>query len=262
MAARAIWKGVIHIERARVPVKLYSAVQEAGVHFRLLHEADLEPVKQRMVDPLTGEPVPADEIRRGYEVAEGTFVLLDDEELAKAEPEPSREIEVTRFLPLDHIEHSWYDRPYLIGPDGEAGSYFALVEALRKAKKEAIARWVMRKKEYVGALRPTGRHLMLITLRKQGEVIPASTLPRPPGRNPTRAEAQMAEQLVSALDAPFDPAEYQDEYRERVLELVKAKAKGRKVKMPRPKRRRAPESLERALEQSVKAAQKGKPRAA
>lgn len=262
MAARAIWKGVIRFERARVPVKLYSAVQEGGVHFRLLHDKDLEPVKQHMVNPLTGDVVAPAKIRRGYEVQDGTFVVFDKDELTAAEPEPSRDIEITRFLPVEHIEHSWYDRPYLLGPDGDQGAYLALVEALAKTEREGIARWVMRKKDYVGALRTTGSHLMLITLRREGEVIPISALPRPGGRKPERGEIAMAEQLVAALDEPFDLTAYRDEYRDRVLKLVKAKAKGRKIKMPRAKRRRAPKSLEKALEQSVKAAQREKRRAA
>ncbi|HUH12074.1 MAG TPA: hypothetical protein VMK65_03155 [Longimicrobiales bacterium] len=113
----------------------------------------------------------------------------------------------------------------------------------------------MRKKEYVGALRLEGEHLMLITLRHAGEVIPASALPQPGGRKPTEKEIAMAEQLVSALEDDFDPEAWRDEYRERVLELIEAKASGKSVKLERPKEKKATDdSLAAALEQSVKAA--------
>ena len=110
--ARAIWKGVLRIGEERVPVKLYSAVESGGVHFRLLHETDLVPVQQRMVHPETGDVVPSERIRRGHEVEPGVFVLLDEEDLEQAEPESSRDIELLRFVPPDRIDGRWNDRPY------------------------------------------------------------------------------------------------------------------------------------------------------
>ena len=257
--ARAIWKGTIRFAGVEVPVKLYSAVQDRGVHFRLLHRKDKVPVKQRMVDPESGEVVEYEDVRRGYETDEGTFVILDEEELAEAEPEASRDIEITRFVPPAQINHQWYERPYFLGPDEDAEAYAALAEALGKKGLEGVARWVMRKKEYVGALRLEGEHLMLITLRHAGEVIPASALPQPGGRKPSEKEIAMAEQLVSALEDEFDPEDWQDEYRERVLELIEAKASGKTVKLERPKEKKATEeSLAAVLEQSLEAAKESR----
>ncbi|HUH12073.1 MAG TPA: Ku protein [Longimicrobiales bacterium] len=127
--ARAIWKAKIRFGGVEVPVKLYSAVRDRGVHFRLLHRKDRVPVKQRMVDPESGEVVAYEDIRRGYETGQGTFVILDEEELAQAEPEPSREIEITRFVPPEQINHQWYERPYFLGPDEDAEAYAALAVA-------------------------------------------------------------------------------------------------------------------------------------
>lgn len=256
MAARAIWKGVIRFESAEVPVKLYSAVEDRSVHFRLLHAEDRVRVRQRMVDPRSGDEVPPEEVRRGYEVEPGTFVVLDDEDLAEVRaqqgPGPSRTIEVTRFVEPARIDHRWYDRPYYLGPDEGAGrSYFALARALADAGREGVARWVMRNKQYRGALRAEGDYLMLISLRAAGEVIATSELEAPQGRELEPAEVTMAERLVEAMADEFDPSRYREEYRERVLELIEAKIEGRVLEFPSPEEREEAPSLVDALESSL-----------
>jgi DNA end-binding protein Ku len=253
-----MWKGVIRFEGVSAPVKLYSAVQDRGVSFRLLDAETLRPVKQRMVNPVTGDVVPYEEIRRGYELEEGVFVVVDEEELESVQPEKSRDIEVTRFLDPSVINHQWYDRPYQLGPDEDTESYYALTEALERAGKEGLARWTMRNKEYVGALRAEEGHLVLITLRHAEEVIPVSALEPPRGRQPDERELKMAEQLVSALEDEFDPSEYRDEYRDRVLELVEAKAEGKTLEFRQPARRRAEADLAASLEASIQAAKERK----
>lgn len=256
--ARAIWKGVIRFSGAEVPVKLYSAVEDRTVRFRLLHEKSGRPVKQRMVDPASGDVVEHDEIRRGYEVESGSFVVLDDEDLEGVQPESSRDIEITRFLDPQVIGHPWYDRPYHLGPDGDAEGYFALVDALEAEAKEGLARWTMRNREYVGALRAVDGHLMMITLRHADEVIPASALEPPSGRAPEKQELKMAEQLVSALSGAFDPEDFEDEYRGRVLELVEAKAEGKTLKLRKPKARVETDDLAGSLKASLAAAKERK----
>jgi DNA end-binding protein Ku len=249
-----MWKGVIRFGGVEAPVKLYSAVQDRGVSFRLLDAQTLRPVKQRMVNPITGDPVPYEEIRRGYELEDGVFVVLDEDELESIQPEKSRDIEVTRFLDPAVISHEWYDRPYHLGPDGDTETYYALASALEREQKEGLAHWTMRNKEYAGALRAEDGHLVLITLRHVEEVIPAAALEPPRGREPDERELQMAEQLVSALEDDFDPAEYRDEYRDRVLELVQAKAEGKTLEFREPAKRRAEGDLAASLEASLKAA--------
>lgn len=258
MAARAIWKGRIRFGDVDVPVKLYSAVKSTGgVHFRLLHEKDLVPVKQEMVNPATGKVVAYEDVRRAYPTDDGRLVMLDEEELAELEPEASRDIEITRFVDPAVITHQWYDRPYYLGPDDSDADYFALAEALRSQEKEGVARWVMRNKEYVGALRLEDEHLMLMTLRHAGEVVPASALKAPGGRELDKREIQMAKQLVSALEGDLDLESYRDEYRERVLELVEAKASGKVLKFPKaPAKKKKEDSLSAMLEKSLEAAKK------
>src|SRR5688572_29995210 len=139
-----------------------------------------------MVNSDTDEEVPNEEIQKGFEVEPGTFVILNEEELASLEPEPSREIEIEQFVPPEEIAPEYYDRPYYLGPDGDQAAYFALAEALRNQEKEGVARWVMRKQPYVGALRAEGDHLMLCTLRHAEEVLSAKDLPHPAGRAPDK----------------------------------------------------------------------------
>lgn len=235
MAARAMWKASLAFGDVELAVKLYAAAQDQDVHFRLLHRKDLTPVAQRVVDPRTREEVPREQVKRGLEIDSGLFAVIDEEDQAAAEPKASRTIEVTRFVPRAAVDLSYYERPYFLGPDGSAteDDYFALAEALGASGRVGIARWVMRKKRSFGVLEARGHHLALISLRPAGEVVSASSLPTPSGSEIRTAERNLAEQLVAALDAPFDPEALHDDYRERVLALIEAKAAGKKPKLPK-----------------------------
>jgi len=258
MPARAIWKGDLKLDSTRVPVKLYSALQDQTVRFHILDERSKTRVKQHMVDPDSGKEVSNEEIRKGFEVEPGTFVILDEEELESLEPEASREIEITRFVPPNEIAPEFYDRPYYLGPDGDQTAYFALAEALRNKEKEGVARWVMRKQPYVGALRAEGDHLVLFTLRNAEEVLSAKDLPQPAGRAPDKKELSMAKQLVELLKGEFNPKDYQDEYRARVKEFVEKKAKGHAPKLRLVKTKRQAASLDKILSKSIESLKKEK----
>lgn len=255
MAPRALWKGVLRAGGERVPVKLYSAVDsQAPLRFRLLHEPDLAPLNRRLVDPDSDEVVAYDETRRAWEAEDGRLVVLDEGELESLEPEASRDIEVRRFLPAGSIPAAWYDRPYYLGPDGDAGPWAALARALSETEREGVVRWAMRKKAYVGALRLERGVPMLVTLRYAGEVVPAGALAPPGGRALDDREIAMAEQLVGMLAGPFEPEAFPEAWRARVLELIAAKAEGKTVRLAEY-RPRAPEagSLTESLEASLKA---------
>ena len=258
MAARAIWKGELKLGSAKVPVKLFSAVMDKGVHFHILEDKHLTRVKQHMVNPETEEEVPTKEVQKGYEIEPGKFVLLKEEELEALEPKPSREIEISEFVPPDAISQQWYERPYYLGPDGDEKAYFALAEALNNREREGIARWVMRKKAYVGALRAQDDYLVLFTLRNAEEVISAKDLPKPAGRAPTAKELAMAKQLVSLLEGEFKAKDYKNAYRERVMEFIERKAKGKAPRLHAVKTKRKATSLDSMLARSVAALKKGK----
>jgi DNA end-binding protein Ku len=258
MASRAIWKAELKLDGTRIPVDLFSAVADRTVHFNILEERTMTRVKQHMVNPETGKEVDADEIRKAYEVEPGTFVILSDEELESLEPEASREIEISHFVPAANVDSQLYDRPYYLGPDGDQEAYFALAEALNSKEREGIARWVMRKKEYSGVLRAEGDYLFLVTLRDPKQVVSAKDLPTPEGRDLDKKELSMATQLVEALEGEFDPSEFRDEYRERVLEFIEKKAKAKAPKLHVVRAKRATTSLESALSRSIKQLKKEK----
>lgn len=258
MAARAIWKGELKLSSTKLPVKLYSAVQDQTVRFHILEQKSKTRVKQHMIEPDSGKEIPNEEIQKGFEVEPGTFVILDEEELAKLEPEASREIEITQFLPPSQIPPEYFDRPYYLGPDGDQAAYFAFAEALKKKEREGVARWVMRKHPYVGAIRSVDDYLMLFTLRNAEEVLSAKDLPKPSGRAPDKKELTMATQLVELLKGEFDPKEYKDEYRERVMDFVEKKAKGHKPRLHLVKSKRKTTALDKALSKSIEALKKKK----
>lgn len=251
MAARAIWKGTVHVGTLSVPVKLYSAVQDRTVHFRLLHKTDKQPVKQQLVSSDTGDAVEYAEVKKAFPVTRGRLVLLEKEELEKLEPKDSRDVEITRFVNHGAIDHRWYERAYYLGPDGNTKAYFAAAAALERTKKEGVARWVMRDRSYVGALRAEAGYLMLITLRHAEEIIAADALEPPGGRPLAQREVEMASQLLEALHDEFDPAAFHDEYRARVMELVETKAAGKKPKVVKFRPKKAEEDVTDALAASL-----------
>jgi DNA end-binding protein Ku len=253
-----MYNGTLKLGRLGIGVKLYAAAEDRAVHFHLLHDRDEERVKQHMLNPATGEVREPDDIVRGLEVESGKFVLVTDAELAALEPPPSRFIEVERFLPETAIEPVWYERPYYLGPSGKSQDYFALARVLAEEKRVGLARWVMRKRVYHGALRAHGDYLTLSSLHSREEVVQPPKV-SPLSRAADARELTMAQQLVEALYGEFDPAEFEDEHRERVLELIAAKAKGKKVALPPRERKRPARELSAALEQSLKQVQKRPP---
>jgi len=249
--ARAMWKGVIRFADQQVPVKLYAAAEDRSVHFRLLHRKDQAPVKQAMVNPRTDEVVAYETIRRAFVTPERDLVVLDDEELASIEPEPSRDIEILQLLPPAAIDHRWYQRPYYLGPDGAEATYAAFTRALADSGREALTRWVMRRKEYLGALRLEAGYPMLMSLRYAEEVISTEELGAPKGPALAKKELEMARQLVDMLTDTFDPHQYSDQYRGRVEELIQTKARGGKVRKKAPPKRAPAADLTAALEASL-----------
>ena len=256
MAIRAMWKGVIHFESIRVPVKLYGAIEDRNVHFRLLHRQDLEPVHQLLVNPETDEIVPHEQTGRAYVTESGDRVLLNQSELEALEPEPSRDIEILSFLPLHVIDHRWYDRPYYLGPDEDSAEFFALADALEAMQVEGLARWVMRNKSYVGALQLYQGYPMLMSLHHAEEVVPVEALKPPEGPPLDKRELGLARQLIEMLESEFQPQDYHDEFRERVLKMLAAKEQGKQVRKQPPKPRKPSMDISHALEASIQRVRK------
>jgi DNA end-binding protein Ku len=257
MAARAMWKAVVRSDGVAVPVRLYPAVRDHDIHFHLLHAADLVRVRERMVDPEDEHAVETDQLRSGYALESGEFVVLDAKERKALAPKPSRDIQVLQTVPLDALPLSAYARPYWLGPDGDAPAYLALAQRLEERKEQAVTEWVMRGKHHFGALEGRDGHLALIDLHSSDEWVDTAELGAPEGRALDPREVAMAEQLIMGLDAEFDHGAFRDEYRDRVLELIETKAKGgrlprRSISRAKP----ATTSLSSALEASLRGLKK------
>jgi DNA end-binding protein Ku len=215
-------------------------------------------VKQQMVEE-GGEVVSREEIRKGYEVEPGTFVVIEDKELEQLKPDESRDITAMRFVPQSEVSNDWYERPYYLGPDDQDSEeeYFALVDALQNRAVLGIVRWSMRGKAYVGALTTDGGYLMLIKMRYAEEVI-VRGLTAPSGPALDEKELRMANELVSALAGHFEPHEFRDEYRERVLTFVEAKARGKHPRLPALKEKETGGPLDTQLARSLAALKRGR----
>lgn len=245
-----MWKGTLQIGSHQLGVKLYAALQDRDVHFKLLDRKRRAPVSQRMVDPESAEPVEYATIQKGY-FSDGSYVMLSKDELASLAPKASRAIEVETVVGDDKLGPEWFVRPYYLGPDGNVDRYAALARALFEEKREGIARWVMRGIEYTGVLRSDGQHLMLITLRHKDEVVSAADLPELKGRAHSEREEKLAEQLILAYEAEFDPSEFKNEHRDRVLSLIEAKAAGKRPRLPTVQKKKAAPDLAEALKKSL-----------
>ncbi len=218
----------------------------------MLHARDRERLSQRLVNARTGHEVPTEQVRKGYPVDRGVYVSVDHDELANCEPEPSRDIEISAFVPPEAIPPQYYERPYYLGPDtGHEADYQALATALENPARHGIARWTMRKQNYVGALMGTGGIIMLITMRRPDELVPGHELSPPEGRDLTAQEKQLSQQLLDALTGDFDPEQYHDEYQTQLHALVEAKQKGKHFKAPVYKPKKQEASLVDSLRQSV-----------
>jgi DNA end-binding protein Ku len=261
--ARAIWSGSISFGLLNVPVRLYSAVARRNIALREIRESDSARIKHRRVAEGTDEEVPYENIVKAYEITPGRYVPLTKDEMSALAPEKTRAIEVQDFVDIEEIDPMYFDSPYYLGPaDGAEKAYSLLGAAMEKSGKAAIARFVFRNKEHLGAIRASDGVLTLTTMRFADEVVPASelddALPKKQGKV-AKKEQEMAEKLIDSLSTDFDPSSYRDEYREQLLELIETKAEGKEIVAPEteePEPTKAPD-LMAALEESI-AAVKGR----
>jgi DNA end-binding protein Ku len=256
---RAIWSGSISFGLLNVPVKLYSAVSKKSVSFRELRAEDGSRIRHKRVAEADGEEVPYEEIVKGYEIAPDQYVVVTREELEEIDPKKTRAIEIEDFVDLDDIDPIYFDHPYYLGPDKGADKPYALLaRAMSDSRKVAIARFVLRNREHLAAIRPIGKVLTMATMRFADEVVSPEQVEDvvdADGERPKKRELEMAKSLIDSLASEFDPGSYRDEYREELLGLIERKAKGEAVVEPvseEPQPTKAPD-LMAALEESLAA---------
>ena len=261
---RALWTGSISFGLLNVPVKLYSAVSRKNVSVRELRASDASRVRHKRVAEADGKEVAYEEMVKGYEIAPDQYVVITKEELEELDPKKTRAIEIHAFVDLDEIDPIYFDHPYYLGPDkGAEKAYALLTKAMADQNKVAVARFVLRNKENLAAIRPMGGVLTMATMRFADEVVAPDEIAEivpDSDEKPRKAEIDMAKQLIGSLTSDFDAGSYRDEYREQLLALIERKAKGESIvesESEAPKPTRAPD-LMAALEESL-AAVKGEP---
>ena len=260
--ARATWSGSISFGLVSVPVQLFTAVRSHSVHFTQLHRDTGNRVRNKRVDEQTGEEVEYRDIVKGYEVADDQYVVVDPDELNELDPEGSRLIDIEDFVDLREIDPIYYDRAYYLMPSSDAAAkpYRLLAEAMERADKVAVAKFVMRNKEYLAAVRARDGLLLLSTMHYADEVADPADLDATETLEKVEVqprELAMAEQLIDSLVADFEPEKYRDEYQERVTAFLEAKAEGQEIEVVPPERDTGGViDLMAALEQSLDRAQR------
>lgn len=259
---RPVWSGRLRFGLVTVAVRLYTAVEARQVSFRQFEEGTDQPIRYQRVAEGTDRTVDYEDVVKGYELPGGDYVMLTQEELESAQPEKTRAIEITDFVELADIDPIYYDRAYYLGP-GDADSerpYVLLRSAMDHAGLAGIASFVMRGKEYLAAVRASGKLLLLQTMHFADEIRAADdVVERTPGRREVdKRELDTAAGLIEQLTTSWDPRKYHDSYHERLLNTVRQKAKGETVRVEPDQ---APSEnvvdLMDALERSVQRARDG-----
>ncbi|MDP9331715.1 MAG: Ku protein [Actinomycetota bacterium] len=228
----AIWTGSISFGLVQVPVRLVGATKSRDVSFNQLEEGTGARIRYKKVSDATGEEVPAERIKRGYEISKGRYVMIEPDELDVLRPKGSHAIEIEEFVDLDEIDPLYFEQPYYLVPDARGVKpYKLLVEAMTELNKVAIGRIIVRSKERLVAIRPVDGMLCIETMRYADEVLPRTDLvPDDTDVELNERERAMARQLVESLAADhFEPEKYHDQYREQVLDLIERKAAGEEI---------------------------------
>ncbi len=227
----AIWTGAISFGLVQVPVRLVGATRNKDVSFNQLEEGTGARIRYKKVSEVTGEEVPPERIKRGYEVSKGRYVTVEADELESLRPKGSHAIDIEEFVDLDEIDPIYFEQPYYLVPDKRGVKpYKLLVEAMTESNKVAIGRIVVRSKERLVAIRPVDDMLCIETMRYADEVIPREGLVPEDDSELTEREKLMARQLVESLAADkLDLEKYHDEYRDQVLDLIERKAAGEEI---------------------------------
>jgi DNA end-binding protein Ku len=231
---RPIWKGALSFGLVNIPVQLYSAIQAGErVSFRLLHRTDHSPIRYERVCQKDGKAVPWDDIVKGYEYAKGRYVEMTDEDFKAAALESSKLIEILDFVGADEIDPRYFETPYYLLPvKGGEKPYALLREAIRNTGTVGIGKITMRSNSHhLAGVKVVGDAMVLEIMRFGDELVNTDSFSFPDAEAVRPQELQMAEQLIGNLTEAFDPSKYQDDYRENVMRIIKAKLKGKKVEV-------------------------------
>ena len=256
---RAIWSGSISFGLVNAPVRMYSAIDENDLELHLVHEKDGSPIGYEKVCKKEGREVPADEIVKAYEVADGELVYLEEGDFEAAEEEGYRTIQVLDFVQRDEIDPIVFQRSYYLGPaEGSDKVYLLLLRAMEESGLSAIVEYVFHQKQQLGCLRVRDGLIVLEAMYFADEIRPVKGIAPRRSSKVDKKELEMAQTLIDRFRSDFDHGKYEDKYRKRLLKIVKQKHRGEEVHAPaREKQETSPDLLE-ALRASVEAAKGAK----
>jgi DNA end-binding protein Ku len=228
---RPIWSGAISFGLVNVPVRLFPAVSQKDVSFHQIDKSSGSRIRYKRVSQKTGREIPYERIAKGYEIDDDRYVVVDPKELEKFAPEKTKRIDIEDFVDLAEIDPISYEHTYFLAPDkGGDKAYALLLKVMQDADKVGIGRVVIRTKQYLAAVRPYGKKaLALETMLFPDEIVDVDEIPGLPDRMPrvSDRELSMARKLVESLSTEWEPDKYRDEYREKVLDFLNRKAKGK-----------------------------------
>ncbi|MGZ8938916.1 MAG: non-homologous end joining protein Ku [Limisphaerales bacterium] len=223
---RAIWKGSISFGLVNIPIGLYPATRKEDVSFRQLRADDFSPIRYKRVAEADGEEVPWEKIVKGYEYEKGQFVLVTDEDFENAMPEATQSIDIIEFVDLSDIDPMYFDKPYYLEPQkGGKKAYALLRETLNEAGKVGIARVVIKTRQHLAAVKPKDDALVLELMHFPDEVLEPTGLDIPRDEKLGKKELEMAKSLVETMSGEWNPEEFKDEYRDKLIALIEEKVK-------------------------------------
>ena len=223
---RSIWKGSIGFGLVNIPVKMYTATEESNLPFITLDKNNNARIRYKKVNEATGKDVKETDIVKGYKMG-GSYVILEDEDFKKAVPEKIDHLEILQFVAEKEIDAVYYEKPYYLEPDKTGARAYALLrDALKKEGKAALGPLVYHKREWVCLIKPKGDLLVLHRLRFAQEIKEADGLVIPKS-DVKSEEVKMASMLINQLTKPFKPEQFKDEFSEKLLKVIEAKAKGK-----------------------------------
>jgi DNA end-binding protein Ku len=255
MAPKSIWNGTITFGLVDVPVKLYTATESKTVSFHQVHARDGARIEHRRICSKEDKEVPYKQVVKGYEVSEGKFVVLEKDEIKAAAGDRGKVVHLREFVDAADIDPVFYDKTYYVGSGDDRDAYRLLYEALRRSGRAGIGRFTFHDREYLVAVRALDDVIAMHTMRFHDEVVSGDELEiEMRGRKPTDREVKMAKTLIDTLQQDFDPEDYEDTYREAVLELTKRKGKGEEIDLSAQEEPEHGDDLMAALEASMSAA--------
>ncbi len=253
---RAIWSGSISFGLVTIPVKLTGAVRSHDLSFHMLHAKDEGRIQYERICSVDGKKVPWEEIVKGYEYEKGEYVVLTDADFERIDPKVTNTIDILEFIELEKIDSMFFDQPYYLEPTKTGRHAYALLrETLDQSGRVAVARVVIRTKEYMAALKPSGEALVLDLMRWANELVDPSALDLPGDEKMPPAELKMAKMLVDSMSVEkFEPEKFPNRYREELLALIEARVSGKelpKFKKAAPSRGKVVNLMD-VLERSLK----------